>query len=138
MTSDLVETPSLIHTRTNDARSFPHHIHAIAMKPRMSERFPVRVEVSFFTHDADTERKGTIIDLSKGGCRVESAAQPKSGDELRLSILTPDYSWAMKVDRAIVRWVQGRHFGVEFASMHSSQRDRLTRFIMKVKQDRGY
>jgi hypothetical protein len=108
------------------------------MKPRMSERFPVRVEVSFFTDHSDTERKGTIADLSKGGCRVESAAQPKAGDELRLSILTPDYAWAMKVDRAIVRWVKGRHFGVEFVSMHSSQRDRLTRFIMKVKQDRGY
>jgi peptidoglycan/xylan/chitin deacetylase (PgdA/CDA1 family) len=108
------------------------------MKPRMSERFPVRVDVIFFAYGTDTEGKGIIADLSKGGCHMESDAQPNPGAELRLSILMPDYTWPMKVDRAIVRWVKGRHFGVEFLSMHSSQRDRLTRFIMKVKQERGY
>jgi len=108
------------------------------MKPRMTERFPVRVDLIFLTQGRLTEAKGTITDLSKGGCRAESDAQPKAGAELRLSILIPDYSWPMKVDRAIVRWVKGRHFGVEFLSMQASHRDRLNRFIMKAKQDRGY
>jgi len=108
------------------------------MKPRMSERFPVRIDIMFQTDGMETEAKGTIGDLSKGGCRAEGHVQPKTGAELRLSILMPDYAWPLKVDRALVRWVKGRHFGVEFVSMHSSQRDRLARFLMRVKQERGY
>jgi c-di-GMP-binding flagellar brake protein YcgR len=108
------------------------------MKPRMSERFPVRIDVIFSTVGMDTEAKGTITDLSKGGCRAESHVPPKAGAEVRLSIMMPDYAWPLKVDRAIVRWMKHRYFGIEFLSMHSSQRDRLARFIMRVKQERDY
>ena len=108
------------------------------MKPRTSERFPVRIDMIFQTEGMETEAKGTIGDLSKGGCRAESQVQPTPGTELRLSLVMPDYAWPLKVDRGIVRWAKGRHFGVEFVSMHSSQRDRLARFLMRVRQDRGY
>jgi hypothetical protein len=104
----------------------------------MSERFPVRIDAIFYTGGMETEAKGTISDLSKGGCRAESHVPPNAGAELRLSIMMPDYAWPLKVDRAIVRWVKNRCFGIEFLSMHSSQRDRLTRFIMRVKQERDY
>jgi hypothetical protein len=121
-----------------DAENVSRHTQSIAMKPRMSERFPVRIDVIFYTDGMETEAKGTISDLSKGGCRAESHVQPKAGAEVRLSIVMPDYAWPLKVDRAIVRWVKNKQFGIEFLSMHSSQRDRLTRYMMRVKQDRGF
>jgi hypothetical protein len=37
-----------------------------------------------------------------------------------------------------VRWVKKRTVGLEFVALQSSQRDRLVRVIMKLKQDAGY
>ena len=82
--------------------------------------------------------EGTIADLSKTGCRVESDTQPAKGLELKLELFLLDYSWPMKVDRAVVRWIKGRTFGLEFLNVQSAQRDRLVRLIMKLKQDIGH
>lgn len=84
------------------------------------------------------EGEGTIADLSKTGCRVESDTQPPNGTELKLNLFLADYSWPMKVDRAVVRWTKGRTFGVEFLHLQSAQRDRLVRLVMKLKEDVGH
>ena len=44
----------------------------------------------------------------------------------------------MKVDRAVVCWIKGHTFGLEFVSLQAAQRDRLIRVIMKLKQDVGH
>ena len=79
-----------------------------------------------------------MTDLSKTGCRVESDTQPPKGTELKLDLFLSDYSWPMKIDRAVVRWTRGRTFGIEFVNMQAAQRDRLIRIIMKLKQDVGH
>ena len=79
-----------------------------------------------------------ITDLSKGGCCVESGTLAPKGMELRVSLFMPDFTWPMKVERAVVRWVKRTTFGVEFLSVQSSHRERLNRFIMKLKEEAGY
>ncbi|HEX3203240.1 MAG TPA: PilZ domain-containing protein [Nitrospiraceae bacterium] len=108
------------------------------MKPRTSERFPHRIRVEFSALDASVEGKGMITDLSKGGCCVESNTLAPKGTELQVSLFMPDYTWPMKVERAIVRWVKRTTFGVEFLTVQSSHRERLSRFIMKLKEEAGY
>lgn len=108
------------------------------MKPRTAERFALRSRVFFSAIDQAIEGEGTIADLSKTGCRVQSDTQPPKGTEVKLNLFLSDYNWPMKVDRAVVRWTQGRTFGVEFLNLQSAQRDRLVRVIMKLKQDVGY
>ena len=108
------------------------------MKPRTSERFSPRSLIFFAGLEVAIEGEGKISDLSKMGCRVESDTQPAKGVELKLELFLSDYSWPMKVDRAVVRWIKGRTFGLEFLSLQSAQRDRLVRVIMKLKQDIGH
>jgi hypothetical protein len=108
------------------------------MKPRAVERFVLHSRVCFSGIEVPVKGEGTISDLSKTGCRVQSATQPSKGIELKLELFLSDYSWPMKVDRAVVRWTQGRTFGLEFVSLQSAQRDRLIRVIMKLKQDVGH
>jgi|SRR5688572_5880892 hypothetical protein len=108
------------------------------MKPRTAERYRLRSRLFFSSADVSIEGEGTIADLSKTGCCVESETQPPKGAELQLSLFLSDYSWPMKVDRAVVRWSKGHTFGVEFLAMQPAQRDRLVRTIMKLKQDAGY
>jgi hypothetical protein len=108
------------------------------MKPRAAERFSLRSRVFFSGIDVAVEGEGTISDLSKTGCRVQSDTQPSKDVELKLELFLSDYTWPMKVDRAVVRWIKGRTFGLEFVSMQAAQRDRLMRVIMRLKQDVGH
>jgi len=108
------------------------------MKPRMAERFLLRSRVAFSGIGIELKGEGTLLDLSKTGCRVESDNPPPEGTELKVEIFLSDYAWPMKVDRAVVRWTKGRAFGLELVTLQSAQRDRLTRLIMKFKQDVGH
>ncbi|WP_447978268.1 PilZ domain-containing protein [Candidatus Nitrospira bockiana] len=107
------------------------------MRPRSSERYRLQVRV-FFQGDGGLEGEGVVVDLSRGGCRVECDHQPANGSELRVSLFVPDYSWPMTVERALVRWVKGRSFGLEFLSLQDAQRARLSRFIMRLKEQVGH
>lgn len=109
------------------------------MKPRMAERFSHRTRVFWFSGiGIEIKGEGTLSDLSKTGCRIESDTRPPEGTELKLEIFLSDYAWPMRIDRAVVRWTKGRAFGLELVSLQSAQRDRLTRIIMKFKQDVGH
>ncbi|HKN87450.1 MAG TPA: PilZ domain-containing protein [Nitrospiraceae bacterium] len=108
------------------------------MKPRTAERFLHRTRVSFSGIEIELKGEGTLCDLSKTGCRIESDTRLSEGTELKLEIFLSDYAWPMKIDRAVVRWTKGRAFGLELVSLQSAQRDRLTRIIMKFKQDIGH
>jgi hypothetical protein len=110
----------------------------VEMKPRVAERFLLRSRVFFSGIDVAVEGEGSLSDLSKTGCRVHSETQPPNGIELKLELFLSDYSWPMRVDRAVVRWIKGRTFGLEFVTLQAAQRDRLIRVIMKLKQDVGH
>jgi hypothetical protein len=108
------------------------------MKPRTAERFLLRSRVSFSGNGIEIKGGGMLSDLSKTGCRVESDTRPPKGTELKLELFLSDYTWPLKIDRAVVCWTKGRAFGLELVSLQSAQRDRLTRMIMKLKQDVGH
>jgi hypothetical protein len=107
------------------------------MKPRMTERFLLRSRASFSGIGIE-KGEGILSDLSKTGCRVESDIRPPKGTELKLELFLSDYAWPLKIDRAVVCWIKGRAFGLELVSLQSAQRNRLTRMIMKLKQDVGH
>jgi len=108
------------------------------MKPRTAERFLLRSRVLFSGIGIEIKGEGILSDLSKTGCRVESDTRPPKGTELKLELFLSDYTWPLKIDRAVVCWTKGRAFGLELVGLQSAQRDRLTRMIMKLKQDVGH
>lgn len=74
-----------------------------------------------------------MIDLSKSGCAAESETEVAVGMILDLTIFLPDYDWQLRLDRSVVRWVQGQTFGLEFQNVRPVYRERLRRLVEKFK-----
>jgi hypothetical protein len=52
---------------------------------------------------------------------------------LRLSLFLHDQQWPLRIDEALVRWVKGANFGLEFTGIRLAQRERVRAIIMKAK-----
>jgi PilZ domain len=91
------------------------------MQLRTGERFLHRSSIQYSGIGVVIEGHGVVIDLSKSGCRVETDTVPAKGAERKFQLFLADYSWPMKIDRAVVRWVKKRTVGREFVALQSSQ-----------------
>jgi PilZ domain len=69
--------------------------------------------------------KGLTSDLSIGGCKITSNLALRSGQHLTLRLHLPGQEPPIVVERAAVRWVVGKNFGLQFMSLLSSERERL-------------
>jgi hypothetical protein len=100
---------------------------------RRGRRIPLSCRLFFFGDD-DFEGEATVLDVSTNGCSVESSIEVKVGMILKLSLFLADFKWPLRVDQAIVRWIDGKQFGLEFTSIRLAQRERLRNLIMKVRR----
>ena len=73
--------------------------------------------------------EGRILDVSVGGCLVESSVSVKVGDTLQLRIALSEPEPPLRVPCATVRWTKGFQFGVEFMELEETDRVRLTRVL---------
>jgi PilZ domain len=87
----------------------------------------------FFFGDDDFEGEAKVLDVSTNGCSVQSSIDVKIGMMLKLSLFLPDFKWPLRVDQAMVRWIDGNQFGLEFTSIRLAQRERLRGLIMKAR-----
>jgi hypothetical protein len=99
---------------------------------RRGRRLKLSCRLFFFGQD-DFEGEGTVLDISTSGCRASSSVALQIGGVLKLSLFLPDHKWPLRVDEAIVRWVNGQQFGLEFSSIRLAQRERLRALVMQTK-----
>lgn len=102
-----------------------------AQNRRITPRFRVQFRTTFCAVPT-LESTGTILDLSAGGCRVDSTAALTSGLTLELRIHAPDLDWPLMVEAATVQWVSGQTFGLAFFRMIDSERQRLEQVIQRL------
>jgi hypothetical protein len=102
------------------------------LKDRRGRRLDLCCRLFFFGDD-EFEGEAALLDISTTGCRAASSVQLQSGTILKLSLFLPDHPWALRVEEAVVRWVDGREFGLEFSSIRLAQRERLRALLMKVR-----
>jgi len=106
--------------------------HSGAMKEsRKTRRARVMGRLSFSAEEIEGE--GRILDLSATGCKVESAINVAVGLEPQLSLALTDHPWPVRVDQAVVRWVHGDTFGVQFLAIRPAHRHRIHLLIMKTR-----
>ena len=101
----------------------------------MAERRGRRLRLScrlFFFGEDDFEGEATVLDLSTNGCQATSLIQVHVGMTLRLSLFLHDQKWPLRIDEALVRWVNGGMFGLEFTGIRPAQRERVRAIIMKA------
>jgi hypothetical protein len=92
------------------------------MKPRYYPRAVVNAS-AIFTGSGFTG-EGQVLDLTVPGCLIQSRFSAKKGESLTLRLAFPKIGITFLVARAVVRWVEGSRFGVEFVEMDQKERVR--------------
>ena len=105
--------------------------HEAAMAERRGRRLSLSCRLFFFGED-DFEGEATVLDLSTNGCQAASLIPVQVGMVLRLSLFLHDQQWPLRIDEALVRWVKGANFGLEFTGIRLAQRERVRSIIMKA------
>jgi hypothetical protein len=101
---------------------------------RSHPRFTAQFRSTF--SGGQREGVGKTLDLSDGGCRIESDAPVVAEAAFECRIYAPGLSWPLRIDEAQVRWVKGNVFGLEFTVMQPDERVKLRQVIASLKTDR--
>ena len=78
---------------------------------------------------------GLLLDLSTGGCRIESPVTLELGLSLELRIHVPDLEWPLMIEAASVQWVSDQIFGLAFARLTDTEHQRLGQVIKDMRYD---
>ncbi len=120
-----VEDRSVMDMRAGDQRATP--------------RFRVYFRTTF-SNSTKVEGTGLLLDLSMGGCRIESQVTVEPGLSLELRIYVTDLEWPLLIEAASVQWVSDQIFGLAFVRLTGAARQRLGQAIRDLDGwlDRGY
>ena len=115
-----VEGQSVMDMKTTDRRATP------------------RLRVQFrttFSGSTKLEGTGVMLDLSMGGCRIESPVTVEPGFSLELRIHVPDLEWPLMIEAASVQWVSGQIFGLAFFRITEPEQQRLGQVISDLMEE---
>ena len=104
------------------------------MELRKNLRFHVHFRSSFSSVGM-VGGEGDIVDLSIGGCRIESGTDVQPGASLEVRILTGVPESPIHIQQAIVRWKRGRQFGLEFVTMDTGEWARLQHTVEQIEME---
>lgn len=100
---------------------------------RNQPRFTTQFRSTF--SGGPNEGNGRTLDLSIGGCKIESETAVGKGDKFECRLHIPDLDWPIIIDEAIVRWVEGKTFGLAFTRIRSGEQDKIAVIISKIEQE---
>ncbi len=80
---------------------------------RVQPRFTTQFRSTFSGHKR--EGQGRTLDISAGGCKIESDMKVEPGSKFECRLHVPGLDWPLRIDEATVRWVDGRSFGIAFS-----------------------
>ena len=80
-----------------------------------------------------TEETGVMLDLSAGGCRMESSLTVARGQLLELRVAIPGLESSLIIDGARVQWVSRQVLGLAFVRIGRTERQRLDRIIADLR-----
>lgn len=104
------------------------------MDRREAERAPVDCPVTFTSEEIQgsvAKVEGTLVDLSKTGCKVASPTPPHRDSQITLVLYLPDGGPPLRLIGTTVRHVGSRTFGAEFLPVTPEERRRLQSIIFK-------
>ena len=104
------------------------------VEKRMHPRFTAQFRSTF--SGGQREGQGKTLDLSDGGCRIESDHPVVANASFECRIYAPGLNWPLRIDEAQVRWVKGNMFGLHFIAMHPDERAKLKQLLANLKADK--
>lgn len=100
---------------------------------RIQPRFTTQFRSTF--SGSRNEGNGRTLDLSIGGCRIESETVVTQGETFECRLHIPDLDWPIMIDEATIRWVEGKTFGVAFTRIKSGEQDKISALIKRLEQE---
>jgi DNA-binding response OmpR family regulator len=99
------------------------HAAGARVNPRKHPRYAVRCPIHF---TGDHEGDGVTMNLSLGGCSLDTDVRLDVNAHLTLAVQLPQHSVPLKINVAVVRWAHPPHFGLDFVLV-SDESDRPLR-----------
>ena len=81
------------------------------------------------------EGQGRTLDLSAGGCKIETDFPVVVGASFECRIYVPGLDWPLRIDEAQVRWVKANTFGIQFTKIQPDEEAKLKRVIASLNEE---
>jgi PilZ domain-containing protein len=113
-------------------------------QPRMIKEEPPaekRQQPRFTSHFRSTisggqgEGQGRTLDLSIGGCMIETDFPVVAGASFECRIYVPGLDWPLRIDEAQVRWVKSNTFGIQFKKIQPDEAAKLKQVIANLNEE---
>lgn len=95
-------------------------------------RFHCDVE---FANERQEHGQGRVLDISRTGWRIRSGHPIMPGMVLHLTVRLLQEQEPLEIERALVRWCDGREFGVELLAMTPHSAARLSELVPPTLDD---
>ncbi len=79
------------------------------------------------------EEIGVMLDLSAGGCQIQSPRPFSPGGLVKVCISVPGFESPIQIDGARVQWVSGLNLGLAFVRINRTEQQRLDRVIADLR-----
>jgi len=90
---------------------------------RAQPRFTTQFRGTFTSQQS--EGHGRTLDLSMSGCKIESTMSVTKGTTFECRLHVPGFDWPLRIDEAVIRWVAGNTFGLEFTRLRPEEQAKL-------------
>ncbi|MCP9471717.1 MAG: PilZ domain-containing protein [Nitrospira sp.] len=81
------------------------------------------------------EGYGRTMDISAGGCKIESDLMVAEGTILECRIHVPGLDWPLRIDEAMVRWADGKIFGLSFSKISPQELEKLEAVLDDLERE---
>jgi hypothetical protein len=81
------------------------------------------------------EGQGRTLDLSSGGCMIETDQPVVVDATFECRIYVPGLDWPLRIDEAQVRWVKEGTFGVQFTKIQPDEEAKLRRVLASLEEE---
>jgi hypothetical protein len=100
---------------------------------RVQPRFTTQLRSTF--SGGHQEGHGRTLDISIGGCRVESDMPVTVGHSFECRLHVPGLDWPLRIEQATVRWVEGKVFGIAFTHLRSEELAKLQTVLARLSSE---
>ena len=103
------------------------------MDKRQQLRFTAQFRSTF--SGGQREGQGRTLDLSAGGCKIETDLPVFVGASFECRIYIPGLDWPLRIDEAQVRWVKDNTFGTQFTKIQLDEETKLKEVIASLNEE---
>ena len=127
---------ALVKHKRGSSKELPQP-QAIKGKTRTEKREQPRFTSQFRStiSGGQGEGQGRTLDLSAGGCMIETDLPVVMGASFECRIYVPGLDWPLRIDEAQVRWVKAGTFGIQFTKIQPDEEAKLERVIASLNEE---